>query len=137
MSSMWLSALAGGGLLGGAAALLFLTHGRIAGVSGIAGSLVPPAVHDRGWRLAFVGGLVLAGAIAAIAAPHAIGGAVRSTPIVVLAGLLVGFGSGMGSGCTSGHGVCGLGRGSARSLAAVITFMSTGAIATWIAGAVS
>jgi len=134
---MWWFALAGGGLIGAAAALLFLTHGRIAGISGIFGSLLPPApAHDRGWRIAFVAGLALAGAMAMIVAPHAIGGAVRSTPILVIAGLLVGFGSGMGSGCTSGHGVCGLGRGSARSLVAVLTFMGTGAITVWVAGGV-
>jgi uncharacterized protein len=137
MSSSWWFALAGGGLLGLASAFLFLTHGRIAGVSGIAGGLLPPAAQDRGWRTAFIAGLVASGTVATLVAPHAIGASVRSWPLLLLAGLLVGFGTSMGSGCTSGHGVCGLSRGSVRSLAAVMTFMLTGALTAWIAGGVS
>jgi uncharacterized protein len=137
MVSSWWFALAGGGLLGLAGALLFLTHGRIAGVSGIAGGLLPPVAQDRGWRVAFVAGLVASGTIATLVAPHVIGASVRSWPLMLLAGLLVGFGTSMGSGCTSGHGVCGLSRGSVRSLAAVMTFMLTGALTAWIAGGVS
>lgn len=133
---MWLYALAGGGLIGLAASLLFLTHGRIAGISGIYGSLLPPVAHDLGWRLAFIGGLVASGVAAALLAPHAVGAMVRSTGVLAIAGLLVGFGSSMGSGCTSGHGVCGLARASARSLVAVMTFMFTGAVTAWIAGGV-
>mgnify|MGYP007097580406 CR=1 FL=1 len=133
---MWLYALAGGGLIGLAATLLFLTHGRIAGVSGIYGSFLPPVAHDLGWRLAFIGGLVLSGVVAAVLAPSAIGAAARSTWVLAVAGLLVGFGSSMGSGCTSGHGVCGLARASARSLVAVMTFMTTGAVTAWLAGGV-
>jgi uncharacterized membrane protein YedE/YeeE len=135
MEPSWWYALAGGALIGAASAFLFVTHGRVAGISGIVGSLMPPAVADRGWRIAFVVGL--AGAIAAAAAPSAVGAAVRSPALVVVAGVLVGFGTRLGSGCTSGHGVCGLSRGSARSLAAVATFIATGAITAWIAGGVA
>lgn len=125
-------------MIGIASALLFLTHGRIAGISGVVGSLLPPSTTpDRGWRIAFVGGLLAAGAVAAIVAPSAVGASVRSLPIVIVAGLLVGFGTRFGSGCTSGHGVCGLARFSARSLVAVVTFMTTGALAAWVAGGLS
>lgn len=137
MPTSWIFALAGGGLIGAAAALLFLTHGRVAGISGILGSLLPPVPSDRGWRAAFIVGLLAAGAVAAAVAPSAVGASVRSPTLVIIAGLLVGFGTRMGSGCTSGHGVCGLSRLSARSMIAVATFMTTGAITAWIAGGVA
>jgi uncharacterized protein len=140
MPTTWLLALAGGAMIGAAGSLLFLTHGRIAGISGVLGSLLPPApapARDRAWRLAFLGGLLAAGAVAALVAPTAIGTSVRSLPVVIAAGLLVGFGTRLGSGCTSGHGVCGLSRLSTRSMIAVATFMTTGAVTAWIAGAVS
>lgn len=123
-------------MLGAAAALLFLTHGRIAGISGILGSLLQRSTRDRGWRLAFIGGLAGSGLAASLVAPAAVGTSVRSLPVVVVAGLLVGYGTRMGSGCTSGHGVCGIARFSPRSLAAVVTFIVTGALtATLIGGA--
>lgn len=134
MSGSWLLALAGGAMIGAAATILFLAHGRIAGISGIVGSLLPPAAGDRGWRLAFVGGLLAAGLVGHAVAPSAVGASVRSLPLVLVAGLLVGFGTRLGSGCTSGHGVCGLSRLSLRSLVAVATFMTTGAITAWLAG---
>ncbi len=138
MPSSWLFALAGGAMIGGAAALLLLTHGRIAGISGVLGSLLPPgAAPDRGWRLAFIGGLLAAGLIGAAVAPTAVGASVRTLPVVIVAGLIVGFGTRLGSGCTSGHGVCGLSRLSPRSMVAVATFMTTGAITAMIAGGVS
>jgi uncharacterized protein len=136
MPLSWLHALLGGALIGVASALLLLTHGRIAGISGITGSLLQPT-PDRGWRVAFVGGLLTAGALAAVVAPSAVGASVRSLPLVIAAGLLVGFGTRLGGGCTSGHGVCGLSRLSARSLVAVATFMTTGAITAMIAGGAS
>lgn len=136
MPSSWLFALAGGAMIGAAAALLLLTHGRIAGISGVVGSLLT-RVDDRGWRLAFVAGLLAAGAIGAAITPAAIGASVRTLPAIVAAGLLVGFGTRLGNGCTSGHGVCGLSRRSGRALVAVLTFMSTGAITAAIAGSVS
>lgn len=134
MLSIWWFALAGGALIGTSAALLFLTHGRIAGISGVVGSLLPPTPTDRSWRLAFVIGMLAAGAVATVVAPHAIGGPVRSSSAVIIAGALVGFGTRMGGGCTSGHGVCGLSRRSGRSLIAVVTFMTTGAVTAWLAG---
>ena len=121
----WLS-LAGGLLVGLAAALLILFNGRIAGISGIAGGLLRPVRGDIAWRLAFVLGLAAAPlawlAFAATPGLHVAAG----TPTLVAAGLLVGLGTRLGSGCTSGHGVCGISRGSARSLAATATFMAAG-----------
>lgn len=134
MQSTWLLALAGGGLIGLASALLLLTHGRIAGISGIVGSLLQPSTHDRGWRIAFVVGLAAAGVVARVVAPAAVGLPVRTLPALLVAGLLVGYGTRLGSGCTSGHGVCGMSRLSMRSLIAVITFMTTGAVTAMLAG---
>ena len=133
----WWYALAGGALIGVASALLMLIHGRIAGISGVLGALVPPVETDAGWRVAFVLGLLGAGAVGAVVAPDAIGSAVRSTWLVIVAGLVVGVGTQLGSGCTSGHGVCGLARGSGRSLVAVMVFMATGAITATALGALS
>ena len=135
MDSSWMIALAGGALIGVASALLLLTHGRIAGISGITGGLLSRATKDRAWRYAFLGGLVLAGLVAHVAAPRAAGGA--SPGLAIAGGLLVGYGARRGSGCTSGHGVCGLARTSRRSLVAVATFMTTGAITATILGALA
>jgi uncharacterized membrane protein YedE/YeeE len=137
MPSSWLHALLGGALIGLASATLLLTHGRIAGISGVTGSLLQPTTRDRGWRYAFLGGLVMSGLIANVVAPSAIGASVRSLPIVIVAGAIVGFGTRLGSGCTSGHGICGLSRLSARSMVAVVTFIATGAITALIAGGAS
>jgi uncharacterized protein len=137
MASKWILALFGGALIGSGSALLLVTHGRIAGISGIAGGLVQRAASDRAWRLAFLAGLVVAGAAAAAVLPAAIGAPVRPLAAIVVAGLLVGFGTQLGNGCTSGHGVCGLSRLSVRSLVAVATFMTTGAITAMIAGRLS
>lgn len=137
MASSWLFALLGGALIGLASTLLLLGNGRIAGISGIVGGLLQRATADRGWRVAFVGGLALASAVAALGAPAAIGAPVRSIGAVVVAGWLVGLGTRLGSGCTSGHGVCGLSRWSGRSLIAVATFMATGAITAMIVGGLS
>ena len=134
MPSSWMFALLGGALIGAAGSLLFLTHGRIAGISGVLGSLLPPVARDRDWRLAFIGGLLAAGLVGGVVSPSMVGASVRSLPVVIIAGLLVGFGTRLGSGCTSGHGVCGLSRLSIRSLVAVATFMTTGALAASIAG---
>ncbi len=120
-------ALAGGALIGLSTALFLLLTGRIAGISGVLGGLLSPRAGDMGWRAAFVGGLLLAGAGAARVAPPALCAPLARAPIfIVLAGLLVGFGTRLGNGCTSGHGVCGISRGSPRSLASVLTFMTTG-----------
>ena len=112
-------ALAGGVLIGLSAVLLMLTNGRIAGISGIIGGLFGGGSGEVGWRLAFIVGLVT-GPFAAtlLGAPLPEIGIDASVPVILVAGLLVGFGSRLGNGCTSGHGVCGLARLSRRSLAA-------------------
>lgn len=129
-------ALIGGLLIGFAAAFLVITLGRVAGISGIVGALLPGGgarAGDRGWRVAFVLGLLAAPGLAAlsgIAVPVPV--APVDWPWLIAAGLLVGVGTRVGSGCTSGHGVCGLSRGSVRSLAATLTFMGTGIVTVWI-----
>lgn len=137
MSSAWSLAALGGVLIGAASAFLLLVHGRIAGISGIVGSLLLRETMDRAWRYAFVAGLLVAGLLVAVVHPSSIGPTARSPALIVVAGLLVGFGTRLGSGCTSGHGVCGLSRFSIRSLFAVATFMTTGAITAMVAGAMS
>ncbi|HYD67207.1 YeeE/YedE family protein [Azospirillum sp.] len=125
-----IAALAGGALIGLSAALLLVLNGRVAGISGILGGLLAPERGETAWRLAF-----LAGLLAAPLAYAALGGTLpevrtdASTGLLVAGGLLVGFGTRLGSGCTSGHGVCGLARLSPRSLAATGVFMAT-AVAT-------
>lgn len=124
------SALTGGLLIGASAALFLVLNGRVAGISGILGGLLHPARSEIGWRLAFLAGLFVAPPVYV-----AVGGALppvdldASLPLLIVAGLIVGFGTRLGAGCTSGHGVCGIGRGSPRSLAATAVFMAT-AIAT-------
>ena len=114
-----LSALIGGALIGLAASLLLLLNGRIAGVSGIVGGLLPPRRGDAGWRTSFAAGLIAGGVVLRVVAPSSLGlGLGASFPTMVLAGVLVGVGTQLGSGCTSGHGVCGMSRGSARSVVA-------------------
>lgn len=137
MQSSWILGLAGGAMIGLASALLLLTHGRIAGVSGIVGGAVHTDRAERTWRLAFLAGLLSAGAVASFIAPNAIGAPVRAPLSVIVAGLLVGFGTQLGSGCTSGHGICGISRLSPRSLVAVATFMLTGAITAMTVGRVA
>jgi uncharacterized membrane protein YedE/YeeE len=137
MPSSWLHALLGGAMIGIASAALLLTHGRIAGISGVTGSLLQPTTRDRGWRYAFLGGLAMSGLLASVIAPSAIGASVRPLPIVIIAGVIVGFGTRLGSGCTSGHGICGISRLSARSMVAVVTFIATGAITALLAGGAS
>jgi uncharacterized membrane protein YedE/YeeE len=134
VSTSWLLALVGGLVIGAASALLLASHGRVAGISTILGSSLHAMTEDRAWRVAFVAGLVVAGAVATVAAPGALGASPRSLPIVAIAGVLVGFGTRTGGGCTSGHGVCGIARLSRRSLVAVATFMLAGAATVWIAG---
>jgi uncharacterized membrane protein YedE/YeeE len=125
-----LSALAGGLLIGAASVWLLAANGRIAGVSGILHGLFAQPPGDRPWRAAFIVGLIAAGFIWRLVAPAA--GAEANLAAMALAGALVGFGTRLGGGCTSGHGVCGLGRFSLRSLVAVMTFMICGMAATFI-----
>lgn len=121
-----LSALAGGALIGLAAVLLMLFHGRVAGVSGIVGGLVPPRAGDAAWRLTFIVGLIGGAALIGWAGGLTAPPPPRSLASVALAGLLVGIGTQLGGGCTSGHGVCGLARLSPRSLVATAVFMLGG-----------
>ena len=119
-------ALAGGALIGLAAVMFAILSGRIAGISGIVGGLLRPARGDVAWRVAFIAGLVAAPlAYSLFAAPPEVR-IDASTWVLVAGGLLVGFGTRMGSGCTSGHGVCGLARRSPRSFVATLAFMGTG-----------
>jgi uncharacterized membrane protein YedE/YeeE len=127
--------LAGGALIGLAASAMLVLEGRIAGISGILGGLFTPKPGDIGWRVAFVAGLATAGLAAALVAPSAVAVTIdRAGWMIVLAGLLVGVGTRLGNGCTSGHGVCGLSRTSPRSLASVVTFMAVGALVASIVG---
>lgn len=129
----WSSA-AGGVLIGLSAAALLVFKGRVAGISGIAGGLLDGDRRDMSWRLAFVAGLAVAGATVAAFIPEAFANTVSRTPAtLIVAGVLVGFGTRLGNGCTSGHGVCGVSRGATRSLAATTTFMLTG-VAAALAG---
>ena len=133
--AVWLQALAGGALIGSAAVLMLLFNGRIAGVSGIFGGLVldRTAAGDRIWRVLFLLGLIVGALLYS---------QVGSMPVprlsalgwtgVLGGGLLVGFGTRLGTGCTSGHGICGLARFSQRSLAAVVCFMSFGFITVFV-----
>ena len=129
-----LASLVGGGLIGVAAAILLLSHGRIAGISGILGGLLGGAKSgDAAWRLMFLIGLLGSGLIAGQLAPQVFRFELtRSTAALIAAGLLVGFGTRMGGGCTSGHGVCGISRLSKRSVTATATFMATGAITVFL-----
>ena len=120
------SALAGGVLIGVAVAMFVLLNGRIAGISGIVGGLLRPARGDIAWRAAFVAGLIAAPLLYALAAPSPALHIDAPYGALLLAGLLVGVGTRLGSGCTSGHGVCGLSRLSLRSLVATLAFMGAG-----------
>jgi len=122
----WASGLAGGALIGLAATLLLWSIGRIAGISGIVNGITEGARGDRAWRIAFIAGMMIAGAVALQFLPGPQRAQTGATSLLLVAGFLVGFGTRIGNGCTSGHGVCGLGRLSKRSLAAVATFMAGG-----------
>jgi uncharacterized membrane protein YedE/YeeE len=131
--SSWMSALAGGVLIGLAATLLLWLTGRIAGISGILGGVIMPSKGEWGWRVAFLVGLIGAGAAWLWWVPGAFVPRQGFPPLLlVVAGVLVGFGTRMGNGCTSGHGVCGLGRLSPRSMVAVMVFMATAIATTYI-----
>ncbi len=127
----WAS-LAGGMLIGLAAALLILFNGRIAGISGILGGVLRPRSGDLGWRIAFLAGLLatpLLWQLWHVLPPVRID---AGTPALIVAGLLVGVGVRYGAGCTSGHGVCGLSRLSPRSLAATLAFMAAGFLTVYL-----
>ena len=121
----WTS-LAGGLVLGVAAALFILLNGRVLGISGILGGLLRPRRGDAGWRIAFVAGLLLAPVLWSLFATPVAPRIEAGPALLVVAGLLVGWGTRYGSGCTSGHGVCGLARLSPRSMVATLAFMAAG-----------
>jgi uncharacterized membrane protein YedE/YeeE len=127
------SALIGGALIGLGVVVLMVANGRIAGISGIVGGIVQPDGPEWRWRLGFVAGMVGGAALAMVAgvAPETIA-VTGSLPLLIGGGLLVGFGTRLGSGCTSGHGVCGLARLSPRSLVATLIFMATGAATVFV-----
>ena len=128
-----ISALAGGAVIGLAASLLLLTHGKVAGISGLFGGALRRGTSDRAFRLSFIAGLVLMGAVVRVLAPGAFATTWSATlPLTLLAGAVVGVGTQLGNGCTSGHGVCGVSRLSARSLIATGTFMATGFDTTFV-----
>lgn len=127
--------LAGGLLLGVAAVALFLFNGRILGITGIMEGLLPPRMGDMGWRVAFLLGLFVSPLVATLCFPDGWVSAPRidaNWASVVIAGLLVGFGTRWGAGCTSGHGICGLSRLSMRSLVATLCFMGTGFVTVFV-----
>jgi uncharacterized membrane protein YedE/YeeE len=123
----------GGMLIGLSASALLLCDGKIAGISGIVGGLLSPVKNDTLWRAVFVAGLLSGGLLLRFFSPQVFAiGITRSTGALILAGLLVGFGTRVGNGCTSGHGVCGISRLSPRSILATVTFMATGAATVYI-----
>lgn len=126
------SSLIGGLILGFSTLIFILVNGRIAGISGILGGLLTRAKGDMWWRIAFIAGLMMAPWIYRLFATLPAIQINASYPILVLAGLLVGFGTRLGSGCTSGHGICGLSRLSPRSLVATGAFMAAGFITVFI-----
>lgn len=129
-----LPALIGGLLIGASAALFLVLNGRVAGISGILGGLIPPERGHVGWRLAFLAGMLVSAPVYVMAGgtlpPVKLG---ASLPLLIVAGLLVGFGTRLGAGCTSGHGVCGIGRGSPRSIVATLVFMGTAVTTVFLA----
>ncbi len=129
----FLQAALGGVLIGLASWLLLASLGRVAGISGIVAGLLAKQPGERGWRWAFVAGLVGVGALLTHGAALPPASPAPSWGVLAVAGLLVGVGTVLGAGCTSGHGVCGLGRRSARSLVATVVFMVTGFATVFIA----
>ncbi len=127
----WTS-LAGGAVLGLSAALFVLLNGRIAGISGVLGGLLRPRAGDLAWRVAFVGGLLVAPLVFGLFMELPTMQVAAEAPLLVVAGLLVGVGTRLGSGCTSGHGVCGISRLSPRSIVATLSFMASGFLTVFL-----
>jgi uncharacterized protein len=127
------ASFAGGLLIGLSAAAMLLFDGKIAGVSGILAGVLQPVKSDTAWRLFFVGGLLSGGLILrALLPPSFAFGTLHSIPALAVAGLLVGAGTRLGNGCTSGHGVCGVARLSGRSMVATAVFIAAGAMVVYI-----
>lgn len=125
------SALVGGLLIGSAAVVFLALNGRIAGISSIAGGLIKPAAGDAGWRIAFIIGLVVGAGVYGL--PAGVPVEIEAPlPVLLIGGFLVGFGTQLGSGCTSGHGVCGIARLSKRSILATLTFMAAAVVTVFL-----
>lgn len=128
-----ISGLLGGLMIGAASVLMLWGSGRITGISGIFGGLLAPAQSDFAWRTAFIAGLLIAGLLWPALSDSRLPIELQASwPTMLVAGLLVGFGTRLGSGCTSGHGVCGIGRRSPRSVVATVVFLLSAMIATYI-----
>lgn len=127
MNPEWINALIGGALIGLAVSLMLMLSGRVTGISGIVNGIFIFNKKDLDWRLTFFAGLVFGGFALKMAKPEVFESSFKTSPaILIVAGLLVGFGTIMGSGCTSGHGVCGISRLSIRSLIATMAFIIAG-----------
>jgi uncharacterized membrane protein YedE/YeeE len=136
MESAWINAIIGGAIIGIAASILLLTFGRVLGVSGIVGRIYELSKNDFAWRVMFLAGTMAGGYVAFKLWPENFQNIQADTGFLKLAGagLLVGFGTKLGNGCTSGHGVCGIGRASPRGLAATCTFILFGILTVAILG---
>lgn len=133
MHQEWINALLGGLLIGTSVSLMLLLNGRVTGISGIINGTLSPVKGDTLWRVLFIVGLFLGGVVMGQINPNVFTNTIEvSSWTTVVAGLLVGFGTIMGSGCTSGHGVCGISRMSPRSLVATVVFMAAGIAAVFI-----
>jgi uncharacterized protein len=133
-----IASLIGGLLIGLSASAMLILDGKIAGISGIYAGVLRPAQGDTSWKACFLAGLVVAGLLLRTFLPDAFDfGVVRSWPALAIAGLMVGFGTRLGNGCTSGHGVCGVSRLSPRSIAATAIFIASGAAVVFITNHVS
>jgi uncharacterized membrane protein YedE/YeeE len=133
MQQDWINALSGGIIIGIAVSLMLLWNGRVTGISGIINGTLAPVSSDTAWRVLFIVGLILGGIALKMLKPEVFAGELLTESwTTVVAGLLVGFGTILGSGCTSGHGVCGISRLSPRSFVATVTFILAGVFAVAI-----
>lgn len=128
-----IASLIGGVLIGVSASVMLLLDGKIAGISGVFAGVLKPIKGDTAWKACFLAGLLAGGLLLRIALPSAFDfGILRPWGTLLLAGFLVGFGTRLGNGCTSGHGVCGVSRGSVRSMVATATFVATGVVVVFV-----
>lgn len=133
MHQDWINALIGGSIIGVSVSLMLLLNGRVTGISGIINGIMTPAKGDTAWRVLFVLGLLAGGLVVSAFNPTTFSGQLATDSwTVIVAGLLVGFGTILGSGCTSGHGVCGISRMSPRSLVATMIFIAAGVAAVYV-----
>lgn len=133
MTTEFTFAFVGGVLLGFASLMMLYFNGKILGISGIVGGLLQKSRENRLWRLSFLLGLFAGGICLRLFYPESFRFTLERTPVaIVIAGILVGFGTRLGSGCTSGHGICGISRLSPRSLMATLTFMGFGAVTVYV-----